>query len=415
MEVDPNDPHFDQTTLIARCGGMWAGGELQDTFRDEIRQLLGRTQKSFPGAQPVSFSADHFDELKREDYYLCEKTDGIRYLMYMTSDSGKPVTYLIDRKNDYYYVPDLFFPHHENNPDFSLFHENTILDGELVEEKHPDGRTEVKFLVFDCLITDSQNCTHRTLDKRLAYLQQYILKPYKDMLKRMPERRGPFTIEGKPTQFSYHTPHMFNEIIPQVIKRHGNDGVIFTCRTSEYVSGTDPHIIKWKPPEENTVDFLLHIDWQGYQPDPDDPDQSWQPDFDAFPQDLGLYINYGYNGQYERHGTLALSPAEWESLKNSGKPLQDSIVECFLEPASSDTNGHNGTNGHANGYGVAGRKWRYHRLRDDKHEANHISTFNSVIDSIEDHITKEDLMRGSDEIRAAWKRRDAEKEKVRKP
>lgn len=410
MEPNPDDPRFDQTTLIARCGGQWAGDELQDVFREEVKVLLGRHNKSFPGAQPVSFSEEHFDELIREDYYLCEKTDGIRYLMYMTSDNGRSVIYLIDRKNDYYYVPGLFFPHHENNPNFQRFHENTILDGELVEEKHTDGHTEVKFLVFDCLVTDNQSCTHRTLDKRLAFFQEFILKPYRAMLKREPERRGPFLMEGKQTQFSYHTPHMFNEIIPDVIKKHGNDGVIFTCRTSEYTFGTDRHIIKWKPPEENTVDFLLHIDWQEVEPHPDDPDQTFQVDYDAFPRDLGLYINYGHNGQYERHGTLYIPPQQWEDLRNLGKPLQDSIVECYLETpdlsnGSAATNGANGTQ--TNGTS-SGKRWRFHRIREDKHEANHISTFNSVIDSIEDHITKEDLMKYSDEIRTAWKKRDAE-------
>ena len=53
------------------------------------------------------------------------------------------------------------------------------------------------------------------------------------------------------------------------------------------------------------------------------------------------------------------------------------------------------------------RRWRFHRFRDDKMEANHISTFNSVIESIEDHVTEEDLLREADEIRRCWKGRDA--------
>lgn len=39
-------------------------------------------------------------------YFLCEKTDGIRCLLYITTgDSGEEIVYLIDRKNDYYYIP----------------------------------------------------------------------------------------------------------------------------------------------------------------------------------------------------------------------------------------------------------------------------------------------------------------------
>ena len=36
---------------------------------------------------------------------LCEKTDGLRCLLLCDEDQGKEVHYLIDRKNNYYYVP----------------------------------------------------------------------------------------------------------------------------------------------------------------------------------------------------------------------------------------------------------------------------------------------------------------------
>jgi hypothetical protein len=38
-------------------------------------------------------------------YFLCEKTDGIRCLLYCTqAEDGREIHYLIDRKNDYYFV-----------------------------------------------------------------------------------------------------------------------------------------------------------------------------------------------------------------------------------------------------------------------------------------------------------------------
>jgi mRNA guanylyltransferase len=397
----PNDPE----ALLKKIGALWAGAELQRGFQHEVADLLKRKQPSFPGAQPVSFSAKHFDELKREDYYVCEKTDGVRYLLWMTDDSGRAIYYLIDRKNDYYFVDGLFFPHHA---DPQQAHNYTILDGELVEDRYPDGRTVIKFFVFDCLVLDKTVLMERPLDKRLAYFQQNVLAPYKKLLKAHPNQSMPFTLDGKNNEFSYGLEKMFKETIPQVKELHGNDGLIFTCRQSAYCPGTDPHILKWKPPEENTVDFLLHISWSRISPDPSDPDQTPIEDYNAMPEDLGLYVNYGGNGQYERHGTLFLLPGEWENFKAKQRPLQDSIVECYLEQLQPQTNG--GVNGHSDNQNGLTKRWRFHRFRDDKDDANFIVTYESVIDSIEDHVTEEDLLRHAGEIRARWKERQARRE-----
>ena len=84
-------------------------------------------------------------------YFVCEKSDGIRYLLYLTEDEhGAESHYLIDRKNDYWWL-------HQRNLHFPLpnnplgFHKGTLIDGELVMERLPNGQTEPKFLVFDLL------------------------------------------------------------------------------------------------------------------------------------------------------------------------------------------------------------------------------------------------------------------------
>lgn len=393
-------------TVMQRINGHWAGHELQKEFQQEVADLLQRTQRGFPGAQPVSFSARHIAQLKKEDYYVCEKTDGLRYLMYLTQDGPKDIHYLIDRKNDYYYVPNLHFPHHED-PTFEKFHTGTVLDGELVEDRYPNGDSVIKFLVFDCLVIDNNILMQRPLDKRLAYFKSHVLAPYQAFHKKYPDVFRPFIVADKSTEFSYALPKMFHEIIPSVKKLHGNDGLIFTCKNTPYRPGTDDHILKWKPPEENTIDFLLHIAWPKMEPDPDDPDQSPQEDFLAFPQEFGLYVNYGEDGRYEKHGTLFVTHEEWEKMKALNTPLQDSIVECFLEPMD--------TNGTANGDDETSTRWRFHRFRDDKLEANHISTYNSVIESIQDHVTSDDLLQHADEMRSAWKGRDAKAREQKPP
>ncbi|KAL4760503.1 mRNA guanylyltransferase [Aspergillus foveolatus] len=368
--------------------GMKAGPELADQFRREIASLLGRKNLSFPGAQPVSFSRRHLAELQREDYYVCEKTDGIRCLMYFAHGESpdQEIHYLIDRKNEYRYVPGLHFPL-PGDETFQHFHVDTLVDGELVNDTYDDGTQQLKYLVFDCLVLDGQSLMHRTLDKRLAYFKEKVLKPYNAMYERFPQEKQHriFVVEDKSTQFSYGIEMMFREIIPKVKKIHGNDGLIFTCRSTPYRIGTDEHILKWKPPSENTIDFRLRLEFPVLEPDSEDEADGVSepyPDYDALPI-FHLFVLHN-NDQYQPFGEMYVTPSEWEDLKALQMPLDDAIVEC-----SKDESG----------------RWRFHRIRDDKADANHYTTVDKVLESIEDRVTEEDLIRAAPAIKTAWKKR----------
>ena len=85
--------------------------------------------------------------------------------MYFTQDGDREIHYLIDRRNVYYFVPALHFP---MAGDFTSFHTETIIDGELVLDTVAPGKKVLKYLVFDCLMIDRKSVMDRTLDKRLA-------------------------------------------------------------------------------------------------------------------------------------------------------------------------------------------------------------------------------------------------------
>jgi mRNA guanylyltransferase len=270
---------------------------------------------------------------------------------------------------------------------FQSFHVDTLVDGELVNETYDDGTEQLKFLVFDCLVLDGTSLMHRTLDKRLAYFKEKVLKPYRAMYTKFPEEKQHrvFVVEDKSTQFSYGIEMMFREIIPRVKKVHGNDGLIFTCRTTPYKIGTDEHILKWKPPSENTIDFRMRLEFPLVEPDSEDEADGVMapyPDYDAMPT-CHLFVMHRSN-DYRPFGTMHLEPSEWEELKALQKPLDDTIVEC-----SRDEHG----------------RWRFMRFRDDKTDANHISTVESVLESIEDRVSEEDLIRLAPAIKTAWKAR----------
>jgi mRNA guanylyltransferase len=167
--------------------------------------------------------------------------------------------------------------------------------------------------------------------------------------------------------------------------KHGNDGLIFTCKSSAYKFGTDDHILKWKPPHENTIDFKLRL---GDFPliDPGDGEDGLMPDYDAMPTSFHLLVQHN-NDKYEYFANLAVTPAEWEVMKGLQERLDGRIIECYRTPAG---------------------QWKYKaegdgtpRWRDDKKHANHISTVNSVLASIEAPVTEDMLLENEEAIKRA--------------
>lgn len=255
----------------------------------------------------------------------------------------------------------------------------------------PDGRREPNYLVFDSLVINGTNFMARQLPKRLGYFQEQILQPYKKLFEKYPQERRfqPFILSIKDMQLPYGLELMFNQVIKNL--RHGNDGLIFTCLKTEYKHGTDPHILKWKAADENTVDFRWKLHFNTVDPDEVDRAEGiTEPyvDYDGVPQ-VEILVFHGGNGpdSYRHFGELWLSSAEWDELKGLNEPLDERIIEAWMDEQ---------------------KRWRFYRFRDDKNNGNHHTVVNSVLGSIQDGVTKEDLIAASKSIRDNWKRREQE-------
>ncbi|KIH92163.1 mRNA guanylyltransferase [Sporothrix brasiliensis 5110] len=387
--------------------GIRAEGAVLHSMRREVANQLRRQQLGFPGAQPVSFTRKHMEELRKQDYYVCEKTDGIRYLLYLTEDEeGAEIQYLIDRKNDYWFLPpgSLHLPRAE---DEAGFHVKTLVDGELVMDDLGHGEKQPTFLVFDCLVLDNKDMTERTLDKRLGYFKEAVYKPYDALFRKYPEEKQfqAFAIQMKDMQYSYGIEMMFRTVLPNL--KHGNDGLIFTRCNTHYRPGTDPHILKWKRVEENTIDFRIQLTFPPLAPDSVDDDAHGPVkngdtrngdghastnggpvlpfDYDALPA-ADLFAYYGDNTAepYRHFAPMHLTEEEWELLKATGDPISNRVVECALDDQ---------------------QRWRIHRFRDDKPEANHISVVNSVLESIRDSVSEQELKEAAKGFKEGWRAR----------
>ncbi|KAH8724313.1 mRNA-capping enzyme subunit alpha [Phaeosphaeriaceae sp. PMI808] len=316
-------------------------------LKHSVAEILDRENPRFPGAQPVSFAREHVAELQRHEYFMCEKTDGLRCLLFMWwQDNGsniEPATFLIDRKNNYYNVqPALRIPYYQNPANPAQFLFGTILDGELVHDQYPnEPAPRLNFYIFDCLAVDSENVTGKPLDKRLGRFQEWVLKPYHKKLTSTPNPDlRPFALKEKKTYPAYSIRQMFDNL-------HLGDFPLF-----------DPH----------------------------DGEDSLIPDYDAMPAPIKLLVAHGKD-DYRYFADLALTPAEWETLKALNQRLDGRIIECYRTPAG---------------------QWKYKaegdgtpRWRDDKKDANHISTVNSVLESIEEPVTEEMLLANEEAIKKA--------------
>lgn len=346
--------------------------------KGEVSKMCGVSPDRFPGSQPMSFGLRDLDKLETQDYWVCEKSDGVRVLLFINTTNAQTV-YLIDRHNCYRELSGLVFPHHATPSELLR---NTIVDGELVIDVDPRTRQEThRLLAFDCLVVDNENVMSKPLEKRYGRLKDWFYRPYAKMMRDYPHMADsqPFHIKIKGVRPSYHVEKVFTEDIPAL--QHGNDGLIYTCSTTPYVTATDNHIIKWKPPSENSIDFKLILRFPPLQSQPSEPDFQAKPFF-------ALHVYCGDERgvpRYEPYDEMYVTDEEWKHMKAAREQFDDRIVEVHWD--------------------TVGNHWRMMRFRDDKPNGNYRNVVENIIQSIAEGVEKDTLLARSDIIREAWKNR----------
>ncbi|GAA6059337.1 hypothetical protein JCM10212_005917 [Sporobolomyces blumeae] len=355
-------------------------------LRGHLADLCRTGTARFPGSQPVSFDHQSLRLLEQEDFWVCEKSDGVRVLVLIVSTGFGQETYLIDRKEHIYQNFYLTFPHQDG---LEYNHSNTVLDGEFVIDVDPVTHQHIpRLLVFDCLVLDSENLMSKPLLKRYGRLKAYVMEPYDKIQKQLPPDivlQQPFQVVLKKQELAYGIEAVFRDHVPALM--HGNDGLIFTSAESPYTPGTDPKILKWKPPSENSIDFLLQLKFPPSKQDEREPDLTAKPVF-------MLLMNHGHEGNHF-WDTMEVDDETWEKWKASGEQYDDRVVEVVWDK-------HRDT-------------WKLLRFRDDKFEGNYKSVVTSILKSIQHGVEAEQLVAHASTIKKAWKGREAARRNPPRP
>ncbi|KAL8287061.1 hypothetical protein RQP46_004067 [Phenoliferia psychrophenolica] len=362
-----------------RIPGELITGERLDQLKSHLAGLCNLPNTRFPGSQPVSFDRESLVLLEREDFWVCEKSDGVRVLVLIVASAEGQEVYLIDRKEDFYQNYGLTFPH-QDGPEFN--HSNTVLDGEMVIDVDPDsGEHLLRLLAFDLLVCDSENLMAKPLSSRYGRLKAWVVNPYLSLLKKRPDiaELQPFEVKLKTQELSYGIEDVFKVHLPKL--QHGNDGLIFTSAEAPYTPGTDHKILKWKPPSENSIDFLLQLKFPAMAGRPDEVDLFAKPYF-------MLMMNHG-QGDARFFDTMEVEDDTWEEWKSKGDQYDDRVVEVVWDKAR--------------------QTWSLLRFRDDKREGNFHKVVTSILKSIEHGVEADELIAHASKIKHAWKAREAHK------
>lgn len=190
----------------------------------------------FPGPQPISIERRHFPILKNNVYVACEKTDGVRYMCLIMKVDDKKLCLLVNRKLDIFLVS-LNLPRKT--------YDGTILDGELVKNKK---NKKWYYLVYDAVMVDGEDTKQLNLGDRIMKVQPVI-----DGIKRL--TKDPIVIKMKQFQKMNNLKNFCENHLPKL--DFNTDGLVFTPVNEPIRTGTHETLFKWKPQEQNTIDFQL--------------------------------------------------------------------------------------------------------------------------------------------------------------
>ena len=102
-----------------------------------------------------------------KQFLVCEKTDGVRFLLMLCAGSSGE-SYFVDRKYEFY--------HTKIAPSIAAALSGTLVDGELVLDEIPGQGKRTTFLIFDAVVR-GKYVGDLCLSDRLRVVRGEVLPP----------------------------------------------------------------------------------------------------------------------------------------------------------------------------------------------------------------------------------------------
>jgi len=359
--------HFNHWPILSSGGG---GGNLPS-----LRQL--------PGAMPVNFHRADMEKVQvspDSDYYLSEKTDGVRHFMIFTGDTVVLVDRALNTKR-----PKAVMGPSGSDPMAELaklVQPGTILDGEVVMhrgitptlvETAGKNNSDVRphearpiFDVFDVMMVGGTPILQHKFEERFKALQQasFCRNPQSDACKIFPKNVADMSIAMPMVRKRFVHRRQIGDLFDRVIEEKGfrsyrqlplynhlTDGVIIQPNTP-YKCGTDHDLSKWKYPDTATIDVKLldqHVyrsQFPGHRFNNNDDDDEG---LELFP-----VVACQDSVMVDKKRFIHLPKCELYRLNADRLEIKKNIAEVGMDPRSGE--------------------WYYLTMRPDKTDANHIST-----------------------------------------
>lgn len=310
-----------------------------------------------PCPQPVSLERKHFDIIRANQYVVADKSDGVRYTLFLTRVGGREVAVLIDRKLEIYQCPVAAT---------KKCFDGSIFDGELLWHHRTGAVTCQTFLVFDAVawrgdksIGSQSLHTRLELIRKTFWLESGVTTPE---AAQEAAKAGKIVCGGNAYGLSFHPKQcmpldMLDTLLRQI---RGNslpyqtDGLLLTPVDEPVRSGTHETMfkLKWK----HTIDLQVNL-----------PSSE---------------ILYGLGGVVDADvrspaSDLGLFPDEsfWGDLRESLKSedgVVNLIVECEISPDCSGLS--------------------FRSLRRDKRHPNTRRTIERTLINVQEAISAEELL-----------------------